>query len=91
MEGREALPSLQKKILSQSASYVARGGTLVYSTCTLRPEENEDVVRDFLVSHPEFSLEPFAFGTLSAAEGMLTTYPHLHGMDGFFVAKMRRA
>ena len=91
MEGREALPSLQKKILSQSASYVARGGTLVYSTCTLRPEENEDVVRDFLASHPEFSLEPFAFGALSAAEGMLTTYPHLHGMDGFFVAKMRRA
>lgn len=91
MEGRESLPSLQKKILSESASYVASGGTLVYSTCTLRPEENEAVVRDFLASHPEFSLEPFAFGVLSAVEGMLTTYPHLHGMDGFFVAKMRRA
>ncbi len=90
MEGRESLPTLQKKILSESATYVAEGGTLVYSTCTLRPEENEAVVRDFLDLHPEFSLVPFAFGNLSAKDGMLTTYPHIHGMDGFFVAKMRR-
>lgn len=90
MEGREALPALQKKILCESASYVAKGGTLVYSTCTLRPEENTEVVSAFLAEHPDFSLVPFAFGELSAENGMLTTYPHIHGMDGFFVAKMRR-
>ena len=90
MEGREALPVLQKKILCESASYLAKGGTLVYSTCTLRPEENAEVVSAFLAEHPDFSLVPFAFGDLSAESGMLTTYPHIHGMDGFFVAKMRR-
>lgn len=90
MEGRDSLPALQSKILSESATYVKKGGTLVYSTCTLRPEENGEVVRAFLNSHPDFSLVPFAFGDLRAEEGMLTTYPHLHGMDGFFVAKLRR-
>ena len=90
MEGRDLLPALQSKILSESATYVQKGGTLVYSTCTLRPEENGEVVRAFLASHPEFSLVPFAFGDLRAEDGMLTTYPHLHGMDGFFVAKLRR-
>ncbi len=91
MEGRDTLPALQKRILFESASYVAEGGTIVYSTCTLRTEENEDVVREFLSAHPDFSLVPFAFGDLFATEGMLTTYPHIHGMDGFFVAKMRRS
>ncbi len=91
MEGREDLPALQKKILWTSARYLCDGGTLVYSTCTLRPEENEEVVRAFLSEHPDFSLVPFRVGGLSADGGMLTTYPHIHGMDGFFVAKMKRA
>lgn len=91
MEGRDALPALQKSILSESAKYVCRGGTLVYSTCTLRSEENERIVEEFLASHPDFSLVPFAVGDLSADTGMITTYPHRHGMDGFFVAKMRRS
>lgn len=90
MEGRDALPALQKRILSQSASYVKKGGTLVYSTCTLRPEENGEVVRAFLSEHSEFSLVPLRVGDLYADDGMLTTYPHIHGMDGFFVAKMKR-
>ena len=91
MEGRDALPALQMRILSESARYVRAGGVLVYSTCTLRPEENEMVVEAFLSSHPEFSLVPFAVGDLSAENGMITTYPHRHGMDGFFVAKMQRS
>ncbi len=91
MEGRESLPALQKKILSTGARYLCEGGTLVYSTCTLRPEENGEVVRDFLAEHPDFSLVPFKIGELLAEDGMLTTYPHIHGMDGFFVAKMKRA
>ena len=90
MEGREALPELQEKILSESATYLAPGGTLVYSTCTLRTEENADVVRAFLEAHPDFALEPFAFGDLSADNGMLTLYPHIHGMDGFFIARFTR-
>ena len=90
MEGRDALPDLQKKILSESASYLAPGGTLVYSTCTLRTEENAAVVREFLDAHPDFTLTPFAFDGLTAEEGMLTLYPHIHGMDGFFIAKLSR-
>ena len=88
LEGRDALPALQAKILSESARSLAPGGTLIYSTCTLRTEENTAVVRDFLSTHPDFSLVPFAFGDLRADEGTLTTYPHLHGMDGFFIAKL---
>ena len=91
VEDRDGLPALQKRILSESARYVAEGGTLVYSTCTLRTEENEAVVRDFLQTHPDFRAEPFAFGDLAAESGMLTLYPHIHDMDGFFIAKLVRA
>ena len=90
MEGREGLPALQAKILAESAKYVAEGGTLVYSTCTLKREENEAIVEAFLSLHPEFSLQPFSVGSLTANGGMLTTYPHIHGTDGFFIAKMKR-
>ncbi len=90
MEGRDALPELQEKILSESASYLAPGGTLVYSTCTLRTEENAAVVEKFLSTHEDFTLAPFAFGDLFAEGGMLTLYPHIHGMDGFFIAKLSR-
>lgn len=86
-----ALPKLQLKILKSLSKYVRPGGTLVYSTCTILPRENEAVVRAFLNGAPEFSLCPFFEGKgFAAPEGMLTLYPHIHGTDGFFISKMIR-
>jgi 16S rRNA (cytosine967-C5)-methyltransferase len=70
---------------------VKSGGTLVYSTCTINPDENEGVVKRFVSERGEFSLVPFGAGALSAPDGMLTLYPHQHNTDGFFIAKMVKA
>ncbi len=88
----EGLPAIQMAILNQVASYVAPGGTLVYSTCTVLKRENECVVSAFLAQHPEFSLEPFQLpAPIGTTDGQLTLWPHLHGTDGFFIAKLRRS
>jgi len=85
----ENLPAVQKEILHGASAYVKPGGTLVYSTCTLRKAENEAVVTAFLESHPDFVLTPFSAGGIDS-DGMLTLLPHIHGTDGFFVAKMTK-
>lgn len=84
------LPDIQKKIINNCAQYVKRGGILLYSTCTLRRAENEDVIEAFLSSHPDFALEPFEAGGYRS-EGMLTLFPDKYVHDGFFVAKLRRS
>ena len=86
------LPELQLRILNKQAEYVKPGGVLVYSTCTVLARENEDVVRDFLHTHPEFSAEAFSLPLPGAdtADGMFTFWPQEHGTDGFFVCKLRR-
>lgn len=91
MESVAALPAIQYDILSGASTYVRAGGTLVYSTCTLNPDENEKVVRRFLSEHPAFSAVDFDLGTPGKShDGMRTLYPHLDGCDGFFIAKMIR-
>ena len=82
------LPRIQSAILANSASYVRPGGTLLYSTCTILQRENEDVVDYFRSEHPEFSLEDFTLPGVGACGGMLTLWPHIHGTDGFFMAKL---
>ena len=88
MASTRELPALQLEILTASSKYLKAGGTLVYSTCTLNPAENEDVVSAFLGEHTDFALAPFSLGGLSAEDGMLTLLPHKHGTDGFFMAKL---
>ena len=66
------------------------GGVLVYSTCTIFPEENEENVRRFLLSHPDFSLCGFELDGISCPSGMLSLYGDIHKTDGFFVARMIR-
>jgi len=87
----QKLPELQKKILENVSTYVKPGGVLVYSTCTVMQEENENVVRWFLAKHPDYSPEPFSLpGIGDVREGAITLYPHTHNTDGFFIAKIRR-
>ena len=81
---------MQYEILEASANYLKDGGILVYSTCTLNPEENERVVERFLDGHKEFSSVDFAVGDIQSEGGMLTLLPHVHGTDGFFIAKIRK-
>ena len=86
----QTLPDIQAAILDNACRYVRVDGVLVYSTCTILPEENEENVRRFLDAHPEFSLTPFSIGELSVGSGMITLLPDTHSTDGFFVARMVR-
>jgi len=91
LDGAAALPAIQYDILCGAAQYVRPGGVLVYSTCTLNPDENEGVVDRFLAAHPDFAPEDFSLGALGAsADGRRTLTPHRDGTDGFFIARMRR-
>lgn len=84
------LPGVQSAILKNCARYVKPGGVLLYSTCTVLPAENEAVVEKFLAECPEFAPEGFVLPGIGASDGMLTLWPHLHGTDGFFMAKLRK-
>lgn len=92
LEELEALPELQLAILSNQSRYVKPGGVLMYSTCTVLPRENENVVQAFLAEHPDFCPEPldlpacFEFNTT----GMLTLIPGEYDTDGFFICRLRR-
>jgi len=85
------LPQLQLEILSSAAESTARGGVLIYSTCTVFAEENEGVVRRFLEVRPDFSLERFSLPHIgNVSGGMRTFWPNVDDTDGFFVCKLRR-
>lgn len=84
------LTSLQLEILTASSKYLKDGGEMIYSTCTLNPAENENIVSAFLEANSEFEAVPFEIGDIKADEGYLTLIPHIHHTDGFFVAKIRR-
>lgn len=86
----EALPALQLDILRASSQYLRAGGEMIYSTCTLNPRENADVVNAFLADNPDFETVDFAVSGYSSAGGMLTLLPHVHHTDGFFIAKLRK-
>lgn len=87
----DILPHLQLTILSESAKALRPGGYLVYSTCTLRKKENEDVVHKFLELHPDFTLQAFPeHFPFEASDGMLTLIPSQTHTDGFFMARFMR-
>lgn len=86
----------QLAILEETAPLLKDTGAVVYSTCSLEPEENEGVIEAFLSRHDEFEIEdPRSFLPEKARElvepgNFLRTYPHRHGMDGFTAVRMRR-
>lgn len=84
------LTRVQREILETNSAYVRAGGTLLYSTCTLLERENEAVVEDFLAGHRDFSLEGFSLPGVGESKGMFTLWPHIHGTDGFFIARLRK-
>jgi len=88
----EQLPEIQMEILENASRYVKAKGTLLYSTCTILNRENQGIVKAFLKKHPEFALETFYLpGPIGQVEeGMITLWPHRHGTDGFFIAKLRK-
>lgn len=86
------LVSIQQNIMETSSKYVKKGGYLVYSTCTLNKEENENNIDWFLKKFPQFKLEPIYFGDLDNFiynNNKLTILPN-ENMDGFFIAKLKR-
>ena len=84
-----ALPPIQRAILANAARYVRPGGVLLYSTCTVLPEENEGVTDAFLSENDHFAYESFPL-PVGPADGRVTLWPQRHGTDGFYFAKMRR-
>lgn len=84
------LPEIQRNILNNASRYLKKNGVLIYSTCTVLPEENEEIVLSFLKSHNDFELTPFHVGALDVPNGYITLTPDVHGTDGFFIAKLTK-
>lgn len=84
----------QAAILAAAATLLKPGGRLVYATCSLLAAENENIVADFLATHPDFVLVPAAEALsrqgLDCAGETLNLLPHRHGTDGFFAALFER-
>jgi 16S rRNA (cytosine967-C5)-methyltransferase len=84
---------VQKALLARASRVLRPGGALVYSTCTLLPEENEAVVESFLRESPQFVLRPPSEAPAEVRElvdqrGYLRCWPHRHDTDGFFAARL---
>lgn len=85
-----SLPVVQHDILDSASACVRPGGVLVYSTCTVLPEENGQTADAFLAEHPEFSRESFDLPSLGRVPGEITLWPQRHGTDGFYICRFRR-
>jgi 16S rRNA (cytosine967-C5)-methyltransferase len=96
-EGVAELNAKQRDILAAAAALVKPGGRLVYGTCSLLTEENEDIVTAFLAAHPDFQLISAkdilerAGVRVKGAGDYLHLFPHVHDTDGFFAAVMQRS
>jgi len=84
---------LQYELLKKAATLVSVNGAVVYSTCSIEPEEDQEIVLKFLQEHPNFELEnaaEYVHPDLVTAEGFVLTLPHKHHMDGAFSARLVR-
>ena len=92
LEELKVLPELQLAILENQASYVKKGGVLLYSTCTVLKAENEEIVEKFLARHGDFYTEPLDLPEVFPRNetGMLTLIPGDYDTDGFFICRLRR-
>ncbi len=92
-EAIEEMARVQERMLRAAADVVVPGGLLVYSTCSLEPEENGERVQAFLAARADFTLEPTDAvpAEYLNADGCLSVTPQVHGFDGSYAARMRRA
>lgn len=89
-EDVRTLPDIQIRIVDNLARYVKPGGTLLYSTCTVLREENEEIVSRFLATHPNYRPADFPVGERRSENGSYTFWPQIDRTDGFFAAKLVR-
>ncbi|HSP64298.1 MAG TPA: hypothetical protein VLQ90_15010, partial [Pyrinomonadaceae bacterium] len=83
--------SEKQALILANASAVVPGGRLVYSTCSVEPEENEQVIENFLKEHQDFGRALLDVpAELQTENGAVRTWPHRHATDGFFVAALER-
>lgn len=87
----DSLPNLQYRILCKSSCLVKSGGILIYSTCTLNPDENSGVAERFLENSPSFKpltllLPPGVKREINEPENQITLIPREQGPDGFFIS-----
>ncbi|MXY28346.1 16S rRNA (cytosine(967)-C(5))-methyltransferase RsmB [Candidatus Poribacteria bacterium] len=91
-----ALSEMQYNLLKNAAQHIKPGGILVYSTCSIEPMENEEVVQRFLTDFPMYSVEdarrflPDIPSSAITTQGFLQTFPHEHGVDGAFAARLKK-
>ncbi|QYX32752.1 16S rRNA (cytosine(967)-C(5))-methyltransferase [Sphaerospermopsis torques-reginae] len=87
----QELAQIQKELLSHTANFVKPGGVLVYATCTLHPQENEEVISKFLAENSDWQIEHPSFDFLNISHpGWLKVWPHQQDMDGFFMVRLRK-
>ncbi|BAY82895.1 Fmu, rRNA SAM-dependent methyltransferase [Calothrix parasitica NIES-267] len=93
-ENIKELSILQAELLLNTSKFVKENGSLVYSTCTLHPAENEAVIKLFLESNPNWKIEPpntdSPIREYSTPEGWVKVLPHKHNMDGFFMVQLKK-
>ena len=94
------LNNLQTKLLNSASKMINKNGILIYSVCSLEPEEGENRIKDFLLKNKDFKIIPIKTNDIYISsqsitkEGFVKTYPFMYsnkgGMDGFFVAKLEK-
>lgn len=91
------LQKIQMEIINNASKYVKKEGTLVYSTCTISQEENEEIIQYFLKNNENFKLESICKYLPenikyddTCKKGYIKLFPNIHGTDGFFIAKLLR-
>lgn len=88
------LAKTQAEILDRATTWVKPEGVIVYSTCTIHPAENEEVIEQFLSNHPDWQIVPPSVDNTAAHfasdRGWVKVLPHEHDMDGFFMVKLQK-
>lgn len=91
-ENIKELIAIQKQILEVSSKYVKAGGILTYSTCSILPCENQEIIKEFLENHNEFSVVPAnTYGAQVVADDYgVTFFPFVSGTEGFYIGRLVR-
>ena len=94
-ESIAGLTTLQRELLEAAVDWVKPNGVLLYSTCTLHPDENQNLIQAFLSDHPDWQIQPpdpdSPVAPFVTAQGWATVWPHKQDMDGFFMVKLQRS